>query len=355
MKFKIKNQESFQKPDKIPKPIAYLLKTHEKNENSIHHLIPRNLFKQLGKRYLKNSEIIYIPSETPYYIKDTEMFNGIMPFAHNISNLIRINERIHQSFHTKYEKASLLVSKLCDLTMTSNNNLFIEIKDLNNTLKNSNIRFPRYVHNLINLIHGSKDIIHTFQKWTGSMGISLNDELDIFNLKAHLEVLNFLYHYSSSSNIKNSDVQKKLIKLTSRIFLDIAFFEYLEIGTGLMGYYANQAFKDEYFKKRANGYFIKLGQLLLKIDRELIDIEEKNMEKQLMKLKKETIKYLIDSEKEFFVIKPKLRRELLKSNEIQSIIEFTILNSILQALDDFEETKLYIVPALIGILHGIRK
>jgi|GEM_PF-7117560 len=351
----IKNQESFQKPDKIPKPIAYLLKTHEKNENSIHHLIPRNLFKELSKRYLKNSEIIYIPSETPYHI--TEMFNKIMPFAHTISNLIRINERIHQSFHTKYEKVSLLVSKLCDLTMAYNNNLFIEIKDLNNTLKNSNIRFPRHVDNLINLIHGSRDIIHAFQKWAGSMGISLNDELDVFNLKAHLEVLNFLYHYSSSSNIKNSDVQKKLIKLTSRVFLDIAFFEYLEIGTGLMGYYANQAFKDEYFKKRANGYFMKLGQLLLKIDRELIDIEEKNMEKQLMKLKKEIIKYLIDSEKEFFVIKPKLRQKLLQSNEIQSMIGFTILNSILQALDDFEETnkQLHIVPALIVILHGIRK
>jgi len=285
------------------------------------------------------------------------MFNKIMPFAHTISNLMRINERIHQSFHTKYEKVSLLVSKLCDLTMTYNDNLFIEIKDLSNTLKNSNTRFSTHVDNLINLIHGSKDIIHAFQKWTGSMDISLNGELDVFNLKAHLEVLNFLYHYSSSSNIKNSDLQKKLIKLTSRVFLDIAFFEYLEIGTGIIGYYANQAFKDEYFKKRANGYFMKLGQLLLKIDRELIDIEEKNMEKQLMKLKKEIIKYLIDSEKEFFIIKPKLRRELLQSNEIQSMIGFSMLNSILQALNDFEETnkQLYIVPALIGILHGIRK
>lgn len=242
------------------------------------------MFKQLGKRYLKNSEIIYIPSETPYHI--TEMFNKIMPFAHTISNLIRINERIHQSFHTKYEKVSLLVSKLCDLTMTYNNNLFIEIKDLNNTLKNSNIRFPTHIDNLINLIHGTKDIVHTFQKWAGSMGISLNDEFDVFNLKAHLEVLNFLYHYSSSSNIKNSDVQKKLIKLTSRVFLDIAFFEYLEIGTGLMGYYANQAFKDEYFKKRANGYFMKLGQLLLKIDRELIDIKEKKYGKTINEIKK---------------------------------------------------------------------
>ena len=352
---KFKNQESFQKPHKIPIPIGYLLKTHEKNGNNIHHLIPRNLFKELCKRYLENSEIIYIPSETSYHI--TEMFNQIMPFAHNISNLMRINQRIHQSFHTKYEKISVLVSKLCDLTMTSNDNLFIEIKDLNNTLKNSNIRFPTHVDNLINLIHGSKDIVHTFQKWTGSMGISLNNELDVFNLKAHLEVLNFLYHYSSSSNIKNSDVQKKLIKLTSRVFLDIAFFEYLEIGTGLMGYYANQAFKNEYFKKRVNGYFMKLGQLLLKVDRELIDIEEKNMEKQLMELKKEIIKYLIDSEKEFFAIKPKLRRELLQSNEIQSMIGFTILNSILQTLDGFEETnkQLYIVPALIAILHGIRK
>jgi hypothetical protein len=341
---KFKNQESFQKPDKIPKPITYLLKTHEKNGNSMHHLIPRNLFKQLGKRYLRNSEIIYIPSETPYYITDTEMFK-IMPFAHTISNLMRINERIHQSFHTKYEKISLLVSKLCDLTMTSNNNLFIEIKDLNNTLKNSNIRFPTHVDDLINLIHGSKDITYTFQKWASSMGISLNNEL------------NFLYYYSSSSNIKNSDVQEKLTKLMSRVFLDIAFFEYLEISTGLMGYYFDQAFKDEYFKKRANGYFMKLGQLLLKIDRELIDIEEKNMEKQLMRLKKDIIKYLIDSEKEFFIIKPKLRRELLQSNEIQSMIGFIVLNSILQALYDFEETnkQSYIVPALIGILHGIRK